>query len=85
MVPTKCGKTCMSIRLYQPLPGNICTLLPPHPNARPLQIVGPSGCGKTQFCLQAAVTATLPADMGGMDTSVLYIDTEGAFRPDRCV
>ncbi|KAK6479146.1 DNA repair protein RAD51-like protein 2-like [Huso huso] len=49
------------------------------------EITGPSGCGKSQFCMMLSVLATLPRTMGGLDSSVLYIDTESAFCAERLV
>ncbi|XP_063418646.1 DNA repair protein RAD51 homolog 2-like isoform X1 [Mytilus trossulus] len=49
------------------------------------EIAGPSGCGKTQFCVMLSVVATLPANMGGLDGCVMYIDTESAFSAERLV
>lgn len=39
--------------------------------------------GKTQLCLTLCVTAQLPMSKGGGEGKVLYIDTEGTFRPER--
>lgn len=39
--------------------------------------------GKTQIGFQLCVNALLPKDKGGVDGSVLFIDTEGTFRPER--
>ena len=39
--------------------------------------------GKTQLGFQLAVNAQLPVDKGGMGGNVLFIDTEGTFRPER--
>ncbi|MGH0175098.1 UNVERIFIED_CONTAM: hypothetical protein FKN15_069643 [Acipenser sinensis] len=47
------------------------------------EITGPSACGKSQFCMMLSVLATLPRTMGGLDSSVLYIDTESAFCAER--
>ncbi len=41
--------------------------------------------GKTQICLQLAVMATLPEELGGNGGKTVYIDTEGSFRPERIV
>lgn len=42
------------------------------------------GSGKTQICHTLAILATLPEDDGGLDSpSVLYVDTENTFRPER--
>ncbi|XP_061785364.1 DNA repair protein RAD51 homolog 2 isoform X1 [Nerophis lumbriciformis] len=49
------------------------------------EVAGPSGCGKTQFCLMLSVLATLPKELGGLDRSVIYIDTESAFSAERLV
>ena len=42
-----------------------------------------NGVGKTQICLATAIQTTLPVEQGGLDGNVLYIDTEGAYRPNR--
>ncbi|XP_041353756.1 DNA repair protein RAD51 homolog 2-like [Gigantopelta aegis] len=47
------------------------------------EIAGPAGSGKTQFCVMLSVLATLPRMLGGLEGSVLYIDTEGAFSAER--
>ncbi|MEX2704289.1 MAG: DNA repair and recombination protein RadA [Candidatus Freyrarchaeum guaymaensis] len=39
--------------------------------------------GKTQICHQLSVTVQLPEEMGGLNGDVVYIDTEGTFRPER--
>jgi DNA repair protein RadA len=39
--------------------------------------------GKTQIGFQLCVNAQLPRDKGGLDAAVLFIDTEGTFRPER--
>ena len=39
--------------------------------------------GKTQVGFQIAVNAQLPRGKGGLDGSVLFLDTEGTFRPER--
>ncbi|KAM7394909.1 hypothetical protein PAMA_006583 [Pampus argenteus] len=49
------------------------------------EVTGPSGCGKTQLCLMLSVLATLPKKLGGLDSSVIYIDTESAFSAERLV
>lgn len=42
------------------------------------------GSGKTQICHTLAILATLPESQGGLDSpTVLYIDTENTFRPER--
>lgn len=49
------------------------------------EVTGPSGCGKTQMCLMLSVLATLPKSEGGLESSVIYIDTESAFSAERLV
>ncbi|KAL9953379.1 hypothetical protein ACROYT_G040788 [Oculina patagonica] len=49
------------------------------------EIAGPAGCGKTQFCIMLSLLATLPQDRGGLDASVIYIDTEAAFSATRLI
>ena len=44
---------------------------------------GKFASGKTQLGFQLAVNVQLPRDKGGLDGGVLFIDTEGTFRPDR--
>lgn len=47
------------------------------------EIFGEFRCGKTQLCHSLAVMAQMPSNMGGANGKVIYIDTEGTFRPDR--
>ena len=47
------------------------------------EFVGPAGSGKSQVCMQVAVFATLPQNLGGLDGKVLYFDAETHFRPER--
>jgi len=49
------------------------------------EIFGEFRTGKTQLCHTLAVTSQLPCDHGGGEGKVLFIDTEGTFRPERCV
>ncbi|XP_051952203.1 DNA repair protein RAD51 homolog 2 [Xyrauchen texanus] len=49
------------------------------------EVTGPSGCGKTQFCIMLSLLATLPKSMGGLDSGVIYIDTESAFSAERLI
>lgn len=49
------------------------------------EIFGEFRTGKTQLCHTLAVTSQLPMENGGAEGKVLYIDTEGTFRPERCV
>ncbi len=39
--------------------------------------------GKSQLGFQLAVDAQLPKNKGGLDGTVLFVDTEGTFRPER--
>ncbi|WNY26631.1 DNA repair and recombination protein RadA [Methanolapillus ohkumae] len=47
------------------------------------EIYGEFGSGKTQVAHQLAVNVQLPEEYGGLDGSVIIIDTENTFRPDR--
>lgn len=47
------------------------------------ELFGEFRCGKTQLCHSLAVTAQLPPNLGGANGKVVYIDTEGTFRPER--
>ncbi|XP_061668095.1 DNA repair protein RAD51 homolog 2 isoform X3 [Syngnathoides biaculeatus] len=49
------------------------------------EVTGPFGCGKTQLCMMLSVVTTLPKELGGLDRSVIYIDTESAFSAERLV
>jgi DNA repair protein RadA len=44
---------------------------------------GKFASGKTQLSFQLSVNAQLPLDKGGLAGAVLFIDTEGTFRPER--
>ena len=44
---------------------------------------GAYGSGKTALAHQLAVTAQMPREQGGADGAVVWIDTEGTFRPER--
>lgn len=44
---------------------------------------GEFGSGKTQLAHQLAVNAQLPKELGGLEGSVVIIDTENTFRPER--
>ena len=44
---------------------------------------GKFASGKTQLGFQLTVNAQKPVDKGGLGGTVLFIDTEGTFRPDR--
>jgi DNA repair protein RadA len=47
------------------------------------EFYGGFGRGKTQICYTSAVMATQPVEKGGLDGSVIYIDTENTFSPER--
>lgn len=47
------------------------------------EIYGEFKTGKTQLCATVCVTTQLPSESGGAAGKVCYIDTEGAFRPER--
>jgi len=49
------------------------------------EVFGEFGSGKTQLCHTLCVMVQKSKDEGGLDGSVLYIDTEGTFRPERIV
>eukprot|EP01126_Amoeba_proteus_P056079 TRINITY_DN7008_c0_g1_i3.p1 TRINITY_DN7008_c0_g1~~TRINITY_DN7008_c0_g1_i3.p1 ORF type:complete len:338 (+),score=48.61 TRINITY_DN7008_c0_g1_i3:465-1478(+) len=49
------------------------------------ELFGEFRTGKTQLCHQLCVTCQLPFDRGGGEGKALYIDTEGTFRPERCL
>lgn len=44
---------------------------------------GAYGSGKTQLALTLAVNTQLPEEKGGANGKVVFIDTEGTFRPER--
>jgi len=46
---------------------------------------GEFGSGKSQLGFQLAVNAQLPVEQGGLNGEVVFIDTEGTFRPERIV
>jgi DNA repair protein RadA len=47
------------------------------------EFFGEFGSGKSQLCHTLSVLAQLPHDQGGLEGAVIYIDTEGTFRPER--
>ncbi|KAI9222960.1 Rad51-domain-containing protein [Blastocladiella britannica] len=49
------------------------------------ELFGEFRTGKTQLCHTLAVTCQLPIEMGGGEGKCMYIDTEGTFRPERCL
>jgi DNA repair protein RadA len=48
-----------------------------------MELYGEFGSGKTQVAHQMAVNVQLPSEMGGLHGSVIIIDTENTFRPER--
>ncbi|MBD3406874.1 MAG: DNA repair and recombination protein RadA [Candidatus Lokiarchaeota archaeon] len=46
-----------------------------------VEFFGPSRGGKTQWVAQLAIMAQLPADKGGLDGRVLWLDSESSFKP----
>lgn len=44
-----------------------------------IEISGESATGKTQLCLQLALAAQLPLNLGGLEGAVAYVSTEGGF------
>ena len=49
------------------------------------ELFGEFGSGKTQLGHQIAVNTTKPVEDGGLDGTVIYIDTENTFRPERII
>ncbi|KAL8560047.1 hypothetical protein ACOMHN_041516 [Nucella lapillus] len=49
------------------------------------ELCGAPGVGKTQMCIQLAVDASIPEDLGGAGGGAVYIDTEGSFLIERVV
>lgn len=47
------------------------------------EMYGRFASGKTQLGFQLAVNVQLPVDKGGLGGTVLFLDTEGTFRPER--
>jgi DNA repair protein RadA len=47
------------------------------------EMYGEFGSGKSQIVHQLAVNVQLPEELGGLGGSVIYIDTENTFRPER--
>jgi hypothetical protein len=75
----------ISRRQYSSLSPSLCPL-------QPSEIFGEFRTGKTQMMHTLAVMAQRPLDQGGAEGRVIYIDTEGTFRPlkltaiaERCV
>ena len=47
------------------------------------EVAGEYASGKTQLCYTLCVTATLPLNKGGLDGSIIFVDTENTFRSER--
>lgn len=47
------------------------------------EFYGEFGSGKSQICHTLAAIAPQPKEAGGLNGGVIYIDTEGTFRPER--
>jgi len=47
------------------------------------ELIGEYGAGKTQLCLTLCVTGQQPKEKGGIEGTVLFVDSEGTFSPDR--
>lgn len=47
------------------------------------EFYGEFGSGKSQICHTLCITAGQPVESGGLDSGVIYVDTEGTFRPER--
>src|SRR5215467_1567968 len=47
------------------------------------EFYGESGSGKSEICHTLCAMARQPIESGGLDSGVIYIDTEGTFRPER--
>ena len=48
-----------------------------------VELYGEFGSGKTQVAHLMAINVQLPLEMGGLNGSVIIIDTENTFRPER--
>jgi len=47
------------------------------------EFYGEFGSGKSQICHTLCAIARQPVENGGLNSGVIYIDTEGTFRPER--
>lgn len=48
-----------------------------------IELVGPCNVGKTQLAHNLVLRAQMPSSEGGLDSDVIFIDTENTFRPSR--
>ena len=49
------------------------------------EIAAGNGVGKTQLCHVLAINAQQPVEEGGLGGKVVWVDTEGTFRPERII
>lgn len=49
------------------------------------EVFGEFRTGKSQLCHTVSVTCQMPKENGGGGGKCMYIDTEGTFRPERCI
>ncbi len=49
------------------------------------ELFGEYRTGKSQLCFQAAYEVAKPKSAGGLEAYVVFIDTEGTFRPERVI
>ena len=49
------------------------------------EVFGEFRTGKTQLCHTLCVMSQRPLDQGGAEGRVIYVDTEGTFRPQKLV
>lgn len=49
------------------------------------ELFGEFSSGKTQICHTASVICQRPISDGGLEGQVIYVDTEGTFRPERII
>ncbi|MGC8586019.1 MAG: DNA repair and recombination protein RadA [Candidatus Micrarchaeia archaeon] len=47
------------------------------------EVYGKFASGKSQLAFQLSVNVQLPKEKGGLEGGVLFVDTEGTFRPER--
>jgi len=47
------------------------------------EFYGEFGSGKSQICHTLCVTGRQPCEKGGLNSAIIYIDTESTFRPER--
>eukprot|EP00878_Enallax_costatus_P014034 GHUV01014676.1.p1 GENE.GHUV01014676.1~~GHUV01014676.1.p1 ORF type:complete len:342 (+),score=88.81 GHUV01014676.1:305-1330(+) len=72
-----------SVRIYTGLPGLDTALRIGLPPGAITELVGPAGVGKSQFCYTLALQVALPRALGGLESTLMYIDTETKFSSQR--